>query len=156
MQKLPESDLIRKTLTIRQMDVPPSTALTKRAMLRWFALAIGQISENESRDTGVNVIDAVFYFLISKRKQPTTLEVIEYIKEKHKKEMSEKLTRYHLNKLIDLGFLQRKGNKYMLNAAPLAERDDLKQSFEHWSAKTFQEGIVNIKLVLDKLVESYK
>jgi len=61
---VPESEFVRKTFTIKRMDLPPSVQLTKRSLLRWFALSFGLISECESRDTVFNVLVAVFHFLV--------------------------------------------------------------------------------------------
>ena len=36
----PESSLIRKEWIVRQMDLPPEVKLTRRSLLRWFALFI--------------------------------------------------------------------------------------------------------------------
>ena len=155
MQKFPESDLIRKTFTFRKMDLPPSVELTKRSMLRWFALSFGLISEQESRDTVLHVLDALFYFLLSKDRNPSTLDVQAYIAEKHSKKISEKLLRYHLNKLIVLELVSRKSNRYYLNNSPYAE-PGINESFKHWVKQPVNQTMDDIEAVLSKLADSYK
>ena len=43
MKELPEAGLVRKTITLREMDLPPEVKLTKKSLLRWFALSTGLI-----------------------------------------------------------------------------------------------------------------
>ena len=151
----PESELVRRVFVIREMDLPPQVQLAKRSMLRWFALASGMISEQESRSTVLEVLDALFHFQFQKRIDPTALEVIKYIKEKHSKKVSEKLLRYHLNKLIALNLLQRKKTKYSFNPSPYAERKDLKASYNYWVREHLEKSLKDLEFVIGRLQESY-
>ncbi len=154
---IPEAELVRKEFILRQLDMPPSISITKKSLLRWVALSIGLISKNESRDKGFLVIDALFHFLFSKKRQPTTLDIQSQIKEKNKIEMSEKLIRYHLNRLIDIGIIERNGIKYRVNPAPNSEkRDSLKESFEHWFKKEVEKQFGEVSSALEKLQKSYE
>jgi len=155
MVEMPESSLVRRTLTIRTMDLPPSVLMTKRSMLRWFALSFGLISEKESRSTALLVLDALFYFLLSKKEQPGSEEIREYIRQNHQVAVGDKLMRYHLNKLISIGILARKKGKYFFNPSPHAERDDLRASFGYWVKDSVQETLGEIENVMEKLAESY-
>ena len=137
------------------MDLPPSVMLTKRSLLRWFALSFGLLSEQESRDTVLNVLDAVFHFFLTKGKNPTTLELQAYIESKYHKKISEKLLRYHLNRLILLELLQRKQNKYFLNSSPSGERGNIVESFNFWVRKPVNESLDEIEKVLGKISSSY-
>ncbi len=156
MSELPESSLVRKTFTIRTMDLPPNVKLTKRSMLRWFALAFGLISEKESRTTVLEVLDALFYLNLSKKANPTVLEIQEYLKKKHLKKISEKLLRYHLNRMKDTDLLVRKKQMYLFNPAPFAERDDFKASFNHYITKNINHTLMNLEDVFSQLAVSYK
>lgn len=156
MAVFPESELVRKTFTFRKMDLPPSIALTKRSLLRWFALSFGLISEQESRDTVLNVLDALFYFLLSKKQNPSTLDIQAHIAEKYHKKIGEKLLRYHINKLIALELLSRKSNRYCLNNSPYAEPNALEESFKHWVKQPVNQTMDDVEKVLGKLAESYK
>jgi len=159
MQKVknefPESELVRRTFIIREMDLPPQVQLTRRSMLRWFALSFGLISEKESRSTVLEVLDALFHFQFQKRSDPTALEVIKYIKEKHSKVVSEKLLRYHLNRLIQLNLLQRKANHYSFNPSPYAERKDFKACFNYWVREHLEKSLKDLEFVAGKLQENY-
>ena len=156
MAVVPESELIRKTFIFRQMDLPPSVVLTKRSLLRWFALSFGLISEQESRDTVLNVLDSLFYFLLAQKQNPTTLDIQAYISEKYHKKVGEKLLRYHLNKLIALELLSRKSNRYFFNNAPYSEPNSLQDSFKHWVKQPVNKTMDDVESVLSKISESYK
>ncbi len=156
MEATPEAGLVRKTFTIKKMDLPPSIQLTKRSLLRWFALSFGLLSEQESRGTILNVLDALFHFLLNKKHNPTTLEIQAYIDKKYHKKISEKLLRYHLNKLIALDLLQRKSNRYFLNNNPYAEPNTLQESFNYWVKQPVNSAMDDIVTVLAKIADSYK
>ena len=153
---IPESELVRKSFTLRRMDLPPSVELTKRSLLRWFALSFGLISSKESRDTVFNVLDALFYFLLSKNQNPSTLDIQAYIVEKYHKKIGEKLLRYHVNKLIAIDLLQRKSNRYFLNNNPNAEPNQLIESFRFWVKQPVNETMDSVESVLGKISQSYK
>lgn len=154
---LPEGELVRKEVTIRELDFPPQVALTKNSLLRWCALSLGLIMPNETRDKGILIIDALFTFLFSKKQQPTTLEIQEFIKEKHAAEMSEKLIRYHLNRLIDLQIITRDGLTYKINPSPTSEnRDALGDSFDAWVRKGVEQEMAKTSTALAKLQKMYE
>ncbi len=155
MSELPESCLVRKTFIIKSMDFPPNVKLTKRSMLRWFALSFGLLSEKESRTTVLDVLDALFYLNFSKT-LPTVPNIQSYIKKKNSKKISEKLLRYHLNRMKEFDLLVRKKQAYLFNPAPFAERDDLKASFNHYVTKNLIQTLNNLEDVFGQLSLSYK
>ena len=155
-EEFPESSLVRKTFVIRQMDLPPSVKLTKRSMLRWFALSFGLISSGESRSTVLLVLDSLFSLLLSSKQNPSTTDIQHYIKEKFQKKISEKLIRYHLNRLIESGLLVRKKARYFLNNNPYAEPNSLKESFSYWIKQPVNNGMTDIEGVLSSISDSYK
>lgn len=154
-EEFPESSLVRKSYIIRQMDLPPSVQLTKRSLLRWFALSFGLISSGESRSTVLLVLDALFSMLLTQKKNPSTVEIQQYIKAKFQKNISEKLIRYHLNRMIDSGPIVRRKAKYFVNNHPYAEPDNLHESFNHWIKQPVNASMQDIENVLKKLNESY-
>jgi len=155
MVEFPEAELIRKTFTIRQMDFPPGVAMTKRSLLRWFCLSFGLISEKESRSTILDVLDAFFVFQLSKKQSPTTLELLAYLRESEKK-IDEKLLRYHLKRLIDVGLVERRKGKLSFVCAPYSEKHNLRSGFEHSIGIPLQESLKSITNALDKINEKYK
>jgi len=151
----PESAYARKEFLLRQLDFPPEVKLAKKSLLRWFALALGLISLQESRTSCLEVLDALFSLTLSKKIAPTTLDIQNFIKEKYNKEISEKLIRYHLGKLINIGILERRKNRYFWNDAPNAEKGNLIEAFDYWIGKNIKETLENTKDALKLLVEKY-
>ena len=153
--RLPEAELVRRTFIIKEVDLPPQVRMTKRGLLRWFALASGLISEQESRQTILDVMDALFFFHLGKKAAPTTKEIQLYIKEKTGEEISEKLLRYHLKRLLDSHFLIRDKQHYRFNPAPNAEPLDVVASFNYWISKGVHESTQNIETALEDLRKTY-
>ena len=153
--RLPEAELVRRTFIVKEVDLPPQVRMTKRSLLRWFALASGWISEQESRQTILDVLDALFYYQLSKKSSPTTPELQQYIKEKTGEEISEKLLRYHLKRLLDSNFLVREKQHYQFNPAPNAEPRDIIASYNYWIAQGIQNSTKNIENALEDLQKTY-
>ncbi|HZX20144.1 MAG TPA: hypothetical protein VFF13_03970 [archaeon] len=155
MARFPEADFVRKSFTIRKMDFPPEVAMTKRSLLRWFALSFGLISPNESRSTVLDVLDGFFFFQVSKNYSPTTYELLDHMKEQQKK-IDEKLLRYHLKRLIDVGLVERRKGKLSFVNSPNADPKDIVSGFNHNIAVPLHESVSNISVALEKLNEKYK
>ncbi|MFH0714565.1 MAG: hypothetical protein V1847_01405 [Candidatus Diapherotrites archaeon] len=155
MTEFPESQLVHRSLTLREMDLPPSVKLTKRSLLRWWALSLGLISEKESRSMVLDVLDALFYFQYSKKIDPSVQEILKYVKEKSGKKTSQRLVCYHLNRLMEWNLIVLKGNKYYFNSAPSAERKDLKATLQHFVEKPMQEQWKQVEEVSERLQNSY-
>ncbi len=154
---IPEAELVRKEFMIREIDYPVSIELTKNSLLRWCALSLGLISKNESRDKGLIIFDALFTLIFTKKTNPTTLDIQEYIKGKTKATLSEKLIRYHLNRLIELNILERKNNKYYINPSPSSEkRNSLSESYSNWVKNKIEEEMKKVTKALDKLQQKYE
>ena len=154
---IPEAELVRKEITLRKMDFPESVALTKNSLLRWCCLSLGLISPKESRDMAFIAFDALFTFIFTKKQSPTTLDLQAYIKQKKNVTMSEKLIRYHLNRLIELNIIQRKKNCYSINPSPSSEkRNSLKESFNAWVKKEAEAEMEETAKALDMLQRAYE
>lgn len=154
--EFPEAGLIRSTLTVRRLDLPQSVLMTKRSLLRWLALSLGLISEKESRRTSIEILDALFYFLFSKKANPSVELIKKYLEEKRNIKISERLIRYHLEKLVQAGFIARKKGSYSINPAPQGERDDAIASIEYYMRAEFEQSLKHILLAMEKLIEKYK
>lgn len=151
----PESELVRKTFAFRKMDLPPQVLLTKKSLLRWIALSLGLISENESRSTLIEIIDAFFFFVFSKKERPSSQQIKAFLEKNRGIVISEKLVRYHLNRLCGLGFIAHEKGKYFLNPAPDSERDDLAAAFKHWYKRELEESFSTLEKALEKTQQAY-
>ncbi|VVB98723.1 Uncharacterised protein [uncultured archaeon] len=151
---IPESELVRKVFTLRLMDLPPNVFETKRSMLRWFCLSFGLLSENESRSTILDVLDAFFSLQLSKKVSPTTKELLSHLKASERK-IDEKLLRYHLKRLIDVGLVERRKGKLSFAADPRSDRADIVAGFNHNIGLPVQNSVQSVSVVLGKLAEKY-
>ncbi|MCD6478364.1 MAG: hypothetical protein J7L44_00580 [Candidatus Diapherotrites archaeon] len=154
--ELPEASLVRKTLIIRKLDLPESVLLTKRSLLRWLALSLGLISEKESRKMAIEILDALFHYLFSMKRNPSAEQIKRFLEEKRNIRISERLVRYHLNKLIELGILTRKNACYCINPAPQGERDDIIKALEYYTREELEHSLEHIKIAMEKLIEKYR
>jgi hypothetical protein len=154
---IPEAELVRKEFIIREMDFPENISFTKNSLLRWCCLSLGLISKNETRDKAFAIFDVLFTFLFTKKRNPTTLEIQEELEKKHKIKTSEKLIRYHLNRLIDLNIILRDGIKYKINPSPSSEkRTSFAESYKAWVSKQVLEELEKNVVALEKLQKAYE
>jgi DNA-binding transcriptional ArsR family regulator len=154
-KEFPERELIRKTFTLREMDLPPNVLMTKKGMIRWFALSFGLISERESRDTILEVLEILFHYSFARGEGADAEEVLARLESKGIK-VSDKLVRYHLKRLADLGLFEKKGRRYRFAAAPEAERDDAAAGFRHGAGKNVEASLDRIAGVVERIAGSYK
>jgi hypothetical protein len=154
---IPEAELVRKDFTVRQIDFPDSICLTKKSLLRWCALSLGLISKNESRDKAIVILDILFTYLFKEKLNPTTLDIQAELVKKYKIKTSEKLIRYHLNRLIELNIIERKNNKYYINPSTDSEdRKSLSESYKSWVKKQIEIEMTKTATALDKLQKAYE
>ena len=90
------------------------------------------------------------------KKEPTANELHEFLQKKFGVDVSEKLLRYHLNRLIVSGILRRSKAKYCINHSPEGERNNLQSSFQHWVKKPVVTNMERIESVISKLEKTYK
>jgi hypothetical protein len=153
--RLPEAELVRRTFILKEVDLPPQVRMTKRSLLRWFALSSGLLSEQESRQTILDVLDGLLYYQLSRQTFPTTIELQQYIEQKTSQKISDKLLRYHLKRLLDSNFLVREKQRYKFNPAPNAEPNDISASFNYWIGKGVQRSTQVIEGALQDLQKTY-
>jgi hypothetical protein len=152
--EFPETELVRRSFTIRKMDFPQEVLLTKRSLVRWFALSSGLISPKESRSGVLDVLDALFYFQISKRKFPKISELNSYLVSQ-KKKIGEKALRYHLARLFNLGLLEWRGKRISFSTNPMFGKDDISKGFEYSVSKNVIESLELIKSCLEEIRKKY-
>ena len=137
------------------MDLPPQVLLTKRSLLRWVALSLGLISENESRSTFIDILDSFLFFSFSKREKPSSKQIKLFL-ENRNIFVSEKLVRYHLNRLCKLGLLSHRKAQYSINPAPDAERNNMAAALLYWFKRDFDETMVQLEQAFLKLQQVYE
>lgn len=108
---IPEAKLIEDEVLIRRLRLPEDVLLTRKSIIRWLALSLGLINPNESRTVVIDLLDALFDFHYA-GKQPTTKDILDKMKEKMGEEQNPKAVYYHLQRLMDVGMLERKKGEY--------------------------------------------
>lgn len=157
---LPEAQYIEKTITLREMRLPPEVEMTKKSLVRWFALSIGLISEDESRQTVLDVLDAFLHCQFREGIDPTTNDIFDHMKKKNKAyskrspQSTEKLIRYHLNHLSSLNIVKRKGRTYTLIKHPTSS--DITDSIRHSLDSNVSNAFDHITKGFVKLSDIYK
>jgi hypothetical protein len=160
-KSIPEAQYVRRSVTIRDMDLPQDVLLTKQSLLRWVALSLGVLSESESRSTVVPVLDALLYFQIQKQRDPTVEELKEYLDKEQwgmrgkeeEQSIPEKAIRYHLGKLRNAGVVEMKKRKYSFVRSP--DNPDIPQSVRYVMENTFNPSIDRMETAFSKLVKMY-
>ena len=154
-QEFPEAELIRRTFIIRAMDLPPNIEVTRKGLLRWFCLAFGLISEKESRSTILDVVDALFTLHFARGLNPTTDEIHKHLEEKQA-DVSEKLLRYHLKRLIDVGLIERKKLHYYFVSSPYGDKKNIREGFNFNVTQSVSKTLGDIESVLEKIERNYR
>jgi hypothetical protein len=150
----PEAELVNESFTVREMRLPPQVKLTKKSMIRWLALSLGLISPGESRASIIDVIEALFFFQFNKKRAATSKELWLYLKE-NKKEISDKLLRYHLKRLKDLSLIESKRLQYSFTASAYADKNDVAAGFKENYSKRINRSLEEIEKVLIELKNKY-
>ncbi|MEM2962904.1 MAG: hypothetical protein QXW70_02610 [Candidatus Anstonellales archaeon] len=149
---LPESQYILSEITIRNMLLPHEVELTKRSLIRWFALSLGLISPKESRTLILDIIEALIYFHLASH-QPTTEEIISKVAElRRETKTKEKAIRYHITQLVKRGILTRKRGKYSFYLNPENQDRDLGAALEYLYMQNARTSFTNIKRAVRALL----
>ncbi|MEM3227959.1 MAG: hypothetical protein QXR58_00960 [Candidatus Micrarchaeaceae archaeon] len=143
-----ESNLIEREHTFRNLKLTREVLETRRSIIRWLALSIGIINPGESRIGAIPVLDAIFNFQFSQKKDPTVPEISEYISEAWGA-INEKTLRYHLLQLKNMNLINNKKGKYFLVIPEGGE----KYSEAAWASYYFDSEIGEIK---EKVLEAIR
>jgi predicted transcriptional regulator len=143
---IPEAELIKRELVVRNMALSDEVRLTRKSLVRWIALSLGLISPNESRTILIDVLDVLLREFSHGRK-PTTKEIHEKVQKMRKEPVSEKTVYYHLQRLSTLGLLQREKGAYFISK----EKEALKDSVKRVYSRELDEAFERIGKALDSL-----
>jgi DNA-binding transcriptional regulator PaaX len=104
----------------------------------------------------IEIIYSFFFFVFSKKENPSSQQIKAFLEKNRGISISEKLVRYHLNRLCALGFVVHEKGFYSLNPAPDAERDDLAAAFRHWYRMELEESVSMMEKALGKVQAAYE
>lgn len=121
--ELNESKLIEKEITLRLLRLTKENLETRRSIIRWLALSLGIVNPKESRLSALSVLDSILYFQISQKKDPTVIELMNYIN-KVWGQINEKTLRYHLLQLKKMNIIKNSKSKYYLIKSNVIDKND--------------------------------
>lgn len=147
---IPESELVRRTFLLRDMRLPSDIKLTKASLLRWLALSLGLLSEDESRQGIIPVLDSLLHFQLSENRAPTIRDLAERSK------LPEKMVRYHMGKLQDTGLVTVDARHYRFVRDTYSNRLDLVRSFDQYYAKKMGSALETTKEALAEIQRQYR
>jgi DNA-binding transcriptional ArsR family regulator len=149
--ELPESKLIKSEIILRDMDLTNEVKMTRKSLVRWLALSLGLISKKESRQSVLNVLEALLYYHLKEKKEPNYQDLVDYFN-KNNLQMNEKTVRYHLTQLRKSGVLEENRGVYRFAGFQF---DNLPSALEASYQKRAYVAFFNIKDALSKLEEMY-
>lgn len=103
--EIPEACLIKSEILLREMQLTDETKLTRRALVRWLALALGLISARESRLSILPLLEGLFHFHLKERRPPNYEDLLNWLQAQGIR-MHEKTIRYHLTNLRKAGIIE--------------------------------------------------
>ncbi len=143
---IPEAELIKNEIVVRNMALTDEVRLTRKSLIRWTALSLGIISPKETRTIAIDVLDALLSEFMHGKK-PTTKDIYNKVQKKHKKPVSEKTVYYHIQRLAKIGFVQREKGQYFISK----DNEKISASIKKIYLKEFEDAFENIEKALDSL-----
>ncbi len=143
---IPEAELIKREIVVRNMALTDEVRLTRKSLVRWIALSLGLISPKETRTIVIDVLD-VLLKEFAQGKKPTTKEIYEKVQRKRKEPVSEKTVYYHLQRFAKIGLIQREKGQYFISK----DNGRLRESVKKVYMKEIEEAFGNIERALDSL-----
>ena len=151
---LPEADLIRSEIVLRDMQFLSEVKLTKKSLIRWLALSLGLISPNESRTLILDILEAMFKFHFS-ASEPTMHEVISEV-QRINSGANSKAIRYHMGQLKKSGMLARVKGRYRFALSPSQESRELGPALEYLYITSARNSLEKAKKALGALEQTYR
>jgi len=128
------------------MQLPQEVKMTRKSLVRWLALSMGLVSPNESRTMMLELLEALFHFQFSEKKDPDVPDLMAFLeKEFDRSEDNEKAIRYHLLQLQNLGLIERKKGSYSFATAPLAEKGDFSATVDYVYKRRCENSLAKMK-----------
>jgi DNA-binding transcriptional regulator YhcF (GntR family) len=146
---IPEKELVRRTFILRDMRFPNDTKLTKSSLVRWLCLSLGLLSEDETRQTILPIMDSFIHLQLVEKKNPTTRELAE------RAEVPEKAVRYHLHRLRVIGLVEESGRKYRFIRDSTSNELSLSKAFKENYRSDLEKTARNVESALSEIQRAY-
>ncbi len=109
---------IRSEWTLREMELPPELLTSRKALVRWVAMALGLLSPNDGREGALYVLEAVFEYEFGRGRAPSFEDIYSFVSrrflERGRKAPTEEAVRHHLRRMMRMGVVERVGGAYRL------------------------------------------
>lgn len=105
----PEKRLIKRSVTLRELELPEDVFFTRQSMVRYLCFSLGLINENESRDTTVRILDTFLELWKEKRMGVDVSEITA------RTGFPEKTVRYNMDKLRNIELVSLERGRYILH-----------------------------------------
>ncbi|NPA86478.1 MAG: hypothetical protein GXO00_00500 [Candidatus Diapherotrites archaeon] len=120
---------IRRRWTIREVELHPDLLLSRRRLLRWFALSLGLLNERDQREGIIVLLDVLFEYWFLRGRNPSFDDIKHSVArrylERGSSPPSDEALRKHLRKLVKMGLVEREKGVYRLSTHPLRPDDPL-------------------------------
>lgn len=105
----PEKRLIKRSVTLRELELPEDVFFTRQSMVRYLCFSLGLMNENESRDTTVRILDTFLELWKEKRMGVDVSEITA------RTGFPEKTVRYNMDKLRNIELVSLERGRYILH-----------------------------------------
>ena len=150
---LPESELIRSEIVLRDMQFLSEVKLAKKSLIRWLALSLGLITPNETRTLILDILEALFGFHFEGH-EPTMHEIISRVSKINPKS-NHKAIRYHMGQLKKAGILSRTKGRYRFSLSPSQENRDVGAALEYLYISQAKSSFEKIRKAITALEHTY-
>lgn len=154
---MPEAQLIRGELTVRELQFSEDVKITRKGLVRWLALSLGLISPNESRTGLLEVFEVLLHFHFKRKEthsDPDIHQILEQLEKLRKEPPNPKAVRYHLLQLKRVGIIESKKRKYRFVLAPMQENEDLSSALSFVYRQRMDSSFEKIKKAVSLLEKS--
>ena len=150
--ELPEAKLIKSEILLREMQLTDEVKMTRKSLVRWIALSLGLISPNESRQSILNLLEALLFYHLKEKREPNYQDVQDYLKQQSA-EMNEKTVRYHLTQLKKAGVIEDSRGTCKFTGF---QGDNLSSALEQTYKQRSDAAFSNVKLAVDLLKKMHE
>ena len=150
--EMPEAKLIKSELLLREMQLSDDVKIARKSLVRWIALSLGLISPKESRQSVLSLLEALLYYHLKDKKEPTYNDLQEYLKGQNV-EVNEKTLRYHLTQLRKAGVIEDARGVYRFAGF---NGDNLSTALEQTYKQRADMAFSNIKQAVDLLKKMHE
>ena len=150
--ELPEAKLIRSEILLRDMQLTDDVKMARKSLVRWLALSLGLITPKESRQSVLQLLEALLFYHLKEGREPNYQDIQDFLKTQNV-EMNEKTVRYHLTQLKKAGVIEDARGIYRFAGF---QGDNLASALEQSYKQKADTAFTNIKQAVDLLKQMHE